>query len=528
MPTVIDELVVTLGLDPTKFTEGQKKAADAFIKTRENATKTGKGIETSANKAAEAFTRIRNQVLALGAALIGATGVEQFVARITKMDASTGRLAGNLGILPSSLGAWEAASESMGGSAEGTAASLTKLSNSIQELKLTGTSDIIPMVNALNGLQGAIRIDPSTQTVDEVLKNILTDLRLLQTQQGNATAYAMGKKLGLDEGLINMALRTTESVDAMVQKFKDLQHLTKDNVEAAGELSKAWTTATEALTGAGRQLVDGLAPGLIMLLDLITKTAKGLGDILPGNLKTWMDENLGPEPGAPGSDVAPPTVSTQGSATGPRGIRNNNPLNLKFVPGQVGAFGADTAGFGRYVNMESGVAAAQRQLVSYQDKQGLTTVRQMVTRWAPPGENDTAGYVAEVARRTGINPDVPVDMHDPAVSAKVVAAMAHRETGQDVDPGAISRGVAMGLGTAPDQTLAAARPDQTLAAARATTTAPQTSSATSIDHSVEVNHSGDIHIDVPSGNPDDIAGGIKAAMQRSYGAAAPQFNTGLR
>ena len=38
MPTVIDELVVALELDPTAFTEGQKKAVDAFKKTNEAAT----------------------------------------------------------------------------------------------------------------------------------------------------------------------------------------------------------------------------------------------------------------------------------------------------------------------------------------------------------------------------------------------------------------------------------------------------------------------------------------------------------
>ena len=47
---VIDELVVILGLDPRKFTEGQRTAMESFKKGKEAATDFGTSVQASAEK----------------------------------------------------------------------------------------------------------------------------------------------------------------------------------------------------------------------------------------------------------------------------------------------------------------------------------------------------------------------------------------------------------------------------------------------------------------------------------------------
>lgn len=125
----------------------------------------------------------------------------------------------------------------------------------------------------------------------------------------------------------------------------------------------------------------------------------------------------------------------------PRGVRNNNPLNLEFREGQ-GAVGSDGR-FGVYGSMEEGVAAARRQLVDYQDRRGLDTIAKIINRWAPPSENDTAGYIKGVSERTRIGADEKIDVHNPKVAAALIAAMAKREIGRDLDPDVVNKGVAM-------------------------------------------------------------------------------------
>src|SRR3979490_1522309 len=71
MPTVIDSLVVELGLDPKNFTKGQREALDAFKKTQEEAVKGGKSIEEQSKKSLGALGGIKTQALELFAVFKG-------------------------------------------------------------------------------------------------------------------------------------------------------------------------------------------------------------------------------------------------------------------------------------------------------------------------------------------------------------------------------------------------------------------------------------------------------------------------
>lgn len=129
-----------------------------------------------------------------------------------------------------------------------------------------------------------------------------------------------------------------------------------------------------------------------------------------------------------------------GLAAEPRGIRNNNPLNLQSVPGQEGAIGSDGR-FGIYNTPESGVAAAARQLLLYQDRDHLNTISQIIKKWAPPNENDTAGYIAQVSKGSGFGENQALNLHDPATMSALVKEMIKHETGRYVQPDVVDSGV---------------------------------------------------------------------------------------
>ena len=103
MPTIVDALVVTLGLDPAGFVKGQKDAAQSFKKTQDEATAVGKQIENSGKQAAEFFSALRKEVIGLFAAFTAGKGLKEFIADITAGDAALGRMAGNLKTAPETL-----------------------------------------------------------------------------------------------------------------------------------------------------------------------------------------------------------------------------------------------------------------------------------------------------------------------------------------------------------------------------------------------------------------------------------------
>ena len=105
------------------------------------------------------------------------------------------------------------------------------------------------------------------------------------------------------------------------------------------------------------------------------------------------------------------TVST--SERTPRGIRNNNPGNLRRNgdPWQGLAERQGDVEFFTFKSAIYGIRALARTLIAYQDKHGLRTIRQIISRWAPPNENNTNAYIRAVAADTGQDADQILDMH---------------------------------------------------------------------------------------------------------------------
>jgi hypothetical protein len=120
-----------------------------------------------------------------------------------------------------------------------------------------------------------------------------------------------------------------------------------------------------------------------------------------------------------------------GQRSQPRGLRNNNPGNIesgKFAATVQGFQGSDGR-FAQYATPEQGIQAADKLLTTYAAR-GLNTVEGIVNRWAPPTENNTGAYVAQVAKELGVDPSAPLDMNNPAVRQRLIAAKIRVENGR--------------------------------------------------------------------------------------------------
>lgn len=150
-----------------------------------------------------------------------------------------------------------------------------------------------------------------------------------------------------------------------------------------------------------------------------------------------------------------------------RGYRNRNPGNIDFTPtnkwqGQVGlGDGWLPAGQRRFAAFESheyGIRALAMLLTTYQDRHGLRTIRQIVSRWAPGSENDTGAYVRFVAQRMpNHGADDALDLHSyEDMRGLVVAIITHELGGNPYDDAAIEAGLRLAGLKRPVRTVAAA------------------------------------------------------------------------
>ena len=130
----------------------------------------------------------------------------------------------------------------------------------------------------------------------------------------------------------------------------------------------------------------------------------------------------------------------------PKGIRNNNPLNIRRSKDKwkgLRAVQAD-AQFCQFETLEYGWRAAFYLLTrTYYHKYRLYTIRAIISKWAPPCENNSKAYVENVSRLTGIDPDEPIGIPSerPARWIALGMAMAIQENGfESLDYFAMLRG----------------------------------------------------------------------------------------
>ena len=138
-----------------------------------------------------------------------------------------------------------------------------------------------------------------------------------------------------------------------------------------------------------------------------------------------------------------------------RGIRNNNPLNIRKSkdkwqgtrlspdPSLSREGGWDTQ-FCQFETQAYGWRAAFVLLTrTYYHTYRLFTIRSIVSRWAPPNENATAAYIRSVSLQTKIDPDEPLGIpsEKPARWMLLAWAMAIQECGEEgLDPFAMLQG----------------------------------------------------------------------------------------
>lgn len=125
----------------------------------------------------------------------------------------------------------------------------------------------------------------------------------------------------------------------------------------------------------------------------------------------------------------------------PRGIRNNNPLNIRIGNKWLGEVPCPTDNqFEQFTKMEYGIRAGFLLIKRYIERYHLNTIFLIVSRWAPPSENKTCAYIAAVEKLSGIPADKELRFYDNVEMVSLVDAMIVVECGQHIDKDIISKG----------------------------------------------------------------------------------------
>ncbi|MDH6310588.1 hypothetical protein M2451_003322 [Dysgonomonas sp. PFB1-18] len=115
-----------------------------------------------------------------------------------------------------------------------------------------------------------------------------------------------------------------------------------------------------------------------------------------------------------------------------RGLRNNNPLNIRHNGDKwQGAVVGTDKSFITFSTMAYGYRAAFVTLGTYLSKYGRNTIDKIIKAWAPPEDNnDTEAYIAQVVKLSGIPRHQVLTAKDGDAYICIVAAMSRVENGK--------------------------------------------------------------------------------------------------
>lgn len=268
--TVIDALLVTLGLDTSQFRKGQQEVSDDLKKQREDAKKTAKEMAEQGKKAAAFFGSIKTELLALTGVTVTAGGLMSLVKNTTSslMDLSIQSKA--LGMTARELDGFGKAAESAGSSFERITAALQGFQAAKQGSLFGDTSSpIFSGMRMLTALTGDT-FDVYSKDAKSLARSYLESLRKVKDPNIRRQIGAMG---GFDDATIqrNQEGRFLPDVDRLTKS----SGITDASTKGAKEFTAAWAELGQNLDTVKNQIYEGLIPTIRDLNGLLKEWSSG-------------------------------------------------------------------------------------------------------------------------------------------------------------------------------------------------------------------------------------------------------------
>lgn len=266
MPTIIDALVVTLGLDTSEFKKGQEETKDSLKETRDNAEQAAKDMEAAGKRAASFFGSIRTELLALLGLTLSAQGIKSFITSTANSLQQLGINSKALDMSAKSLDGWSRAAEAAGSSAEKMQGTLASFQDVLTDLRTGGGKDnpLFAALEIFSGNTGA-KFDYKNDNSEAIMRKI--------AQNWNKLNEDAKRKLGGMFGFDNATQQALSSGDLVsdADKFAKASMATEDATKKAADFNRQLTAMKQNFAAAAQVLFTALMPYVEQLIPLIAK-----------------------------------------------------------------------------------------------------------------------------------------------------------------------------------------------------------------------------------------------------------------
>lgn len=247
MATVVDALLVTLGVDSSGVDKGMADAQQRI----------GGGV--------------KNIVSALSAPLMAAlAGFSAGAAISAYTETATGldQLSQSLGMSMESLQGWQYAAESAGAEAEEVGNFFRDMNDYIVDAT---TFDSGPLKDIAKELGISLK---DAQGNIKATEDVTLELADAFQKAGSQKAVAFGMQMGIDPGMIQLLQKGRGEIEGLIKAQQELGGYTKEDAEIASKSKFAFLTLGKAIESATMPIARTVIPAITWLAERFTSVAK--------------------------------------------------------------------------------------------------------------------------------------------------------------------------------------------------------------------------------------------------------------
>lgn len=240
--TVIDEMIVKLGLDPRDFTKGQKEAAASVSNTEKSVQKSAGGMSRQLTGLAAKWLSFAGAIYAIKKAV---TIIDDVAERTRKLGVD----AKNYGIAAAGLRNFENAVEMFGGTAADARKSIDGINQAVFDMAYNGQmSDSLIMLARL-GVQFQTATGEARDFNSIVLDTADAIGKAQEQGMSRASAVQYLRQAGFDEGTSQMILAGRAQAEAALAAQDKRRQVSDSDVSAATEIVQSRTGRRQAWHG---------------------------------------------------------------------------------------------------------------------------------------------------------------------------------------------------------------------------------------------------------------------------------------
>lgn len=284
MATVIDSLIVKLGLDNTLFRKGIKESEhdkDAFEgknkridKSRSEAEKKAelqkqayqKNEQARNRQTIDGFTKLRNEAIAFLTIFTAGKGILSFVEDTITSTAALGRLSENINVSVSDLAGLQFAMKEVGGTAEGATGAIDKAAAAVGAWK-TGLPN--QAKEGLFTMAGGTGVDLSGAFKDA--KSFMlaeADVLKVWNKRDPTQALLMARQmLDADHDTFNLLKQGGQELEKQMSRGAAMTGIDKRRADASRRMQQEWVEISARLENVGQTLMMTIAPTVFHMLD---------------------------------------------------------------------------------------------------------------------------------------------------------------------------------------------------------------------------------------------------------------------